>query len=277
MNENVKNILSEIEKYLSANPNIRFSQALFNLGINEFADKINPNEKENLLRDIYNDADNDIYQKLINKNIKLNQNEKVEMFDSAFIMQLRMNAGDLVFSKNLKLNSVLSKRQTFYNNNFKYTAKKIEQLIQLNSIFKEKEKAVYQSCKSIENNILANNKKSKSPYTDYEINIELAFYSDKIQNKYRKYELDYIYKDRFILIFRKEENKSIDEPDNNWIHFITPEEYINPTINLLNSKINLCRTFFCLLEYSYLSLEDILLIDNIWWDVNVSNQFNSKL
>ena len=57
-------ILNWIEDYLRENPEIRFAQALFNLGINQFADPISPETKEYLLRDIYNDSDEAIIKRM---------------------------------------------------------------------------------------------------------------------------------------------------------------------------------------------------------------------
>jgi hypothetical protein len=64
MKDNIKMILTMIEQYLVKNPSIRFTQALFNLGITEFADKKNPEAKGFLLRDIYNDTDDEVLKRL---------------------------------------------------------------------------------------------------------------------------------------------------------------------------------------------------------------------
>lgn len=64
MNENCKVILEKLTAYLEANPCLRFGQALTNLRINEFADKGNPEAKGFLLRDIYNDTDIKILQRI---------------------------------------------------------------------------------------------------------------------------------------------------------------------------------------------------------------------
>lgn len=58
-------ILIIIKNYLEKNPNDRFCQALFNLGITEFADKNNPEAKDYLLRDIYNDSDDKILERML--------------------------------------------------------------------------------------------------------------------------------------------------------------------------------------------------------------------
>jgi hypothetical protein len=58
-------IINRLSNYLKDNPDIRFGQALYNLSINEFADKTNPETKDFLLRDIYNDSDKKILNRMI--------------------------------------------------------------------------------------------------------------------------------------------------------------------------------------------------------------------
>lgn len=69
MNETQKAILSRIEEYLKENDGIRFTQALFNLGITEFADSKEPESKGYLLKDPYNDSDKRVLDR-INLNCK---------------------------------------------------------------------------------------------------------------------------------------------------------------------------------------------------------------
>ncbi len=59
MKDNEK-IMYLLGVYLNNNPSIRFTQALFNLGITEFADGKNPELKEYLLRNNYNDSDSNV-------------------------------------------------------------------------------------------------------------------------------------------------------------------------------------------------------------------------
>lgn len=54
-------ILKKIQDYLEENPSIRFGQALFNLGINEFD---TTNKRNPFLRDIYNDSDSAILNRI---------------------------------------------------------------------------------------------------------------------------------------------------------------------------------------------------------------------
>lgn len=62
-------ILEYIKKHYQEYPDQRFGQILFNLDISQFKNKENP-EKDNFrLRDIYNDNDSDIIER-INKRRK---------------------------------------------------------------------------------------------------------------------------------------------------------------------------------------------------------------
>ncbi|WP_316772326.1 hypothetical protein [Pedobacter frigiditerrae] len=61
-------ILEKLKIYLDQNPSQRFGQAIFNLGINEFK-----SNEEYQLRDIYNDNDSDIIERI---------EKRLELFNS---------------------------------------------------------------------------------------------------------------------------------------------------------------------------------------------------
>lgn len=64
MNAASKTILTLLEQYINDNPGMRFTQALHNLNINQFADQNNPENKDYLLRDNYNDKDDDVLARI---------------------------------------------------------------------------------------------------------------------------------------------------------------------------------------------------------------------
>ena len=69
-----KEILSLIGNYLKKHPELRFGQALSNLEVLEFAEKSFPPE-HNLLRDIYNDSDKVILERVKTAKGKLGQSD----------------------------------------------------------------------------------------------------------------------------------------------------------------------------------------------------------
>ncbi|XOV68683.1 MAG: hypothetical protein ACFHU9_05860 [Fluviicola sp.] len=57
-------ILNAIEEALTRDPELRFGQALFNLRINEFANRENPEEADYRMRDIHGDKDSEIIERI---------------------------------------------------------------------------------------------------------------------------------------------------------------------------------------------------------------------
>lgn len=57
-------IIELITSYLEKNPSQRFGQALFNLKINEFQNTVDPKHPNYILRDIYNDDDQEIANRI---------------------------------------------------------------------------------------------------------------------------------------------------------------------------------------------------------------------
>ena len=60
-------ILDLLEEYLEKNPSLRFGQALFNLGVNQFQETTDPRNPNYNLRDIQNDHDLDIIERIKNQ------------------------------------------------------------------------------------------------------------------------------------------------------------------------------------------------------------------
>ena len=60
-----------LESYLEKNPSQRFGQALFNLNINEFNETSEPRNASYTIRDIHNDNDLDIIERIKNQLIWL--------------------------------------------------------------------------------------------------------------------------------------------------------------------------------------------------------------
>jgi hypothetical protein len=57
-------IVETLREYLVKNPEIRFTQALYNLDINQFANKENPGTEKHQLRDPYNDSNKVVLERV---------------------------------------------------------------------------------------------------------------------------------------------------------------------------------------------------------------------
>lgn len=64
MKNETRQIWELLGAYLTENPEIRFTQALFNLDINRFADSINPHKKDYHFKDNYSELDPDVLERV---------------------------------------------------------------------------------------------------------------------------------------------------------------------------------------------------------------------
>lgn len=170
----------------------------------------------------------------------------------------------------------LGKRAHFLDKKFKFTPENLEKFKQLNTLFSDGEKRIYKACCKLERQLLKMQKFDANYSTDYEIEIELLFYSDAIRARYEKGDsLDYIYRSSIFLSFNKDENvkRSGNSGDKtNWNGFDKSfGKYIktNERFGLNNQT----RTFKSLVECSCLAYEDILQISCIQWDISVNYQY----
>lgn len=71
-----KEIINLISEYLANHYDQRFGQALFNLGVNGFVNKLNPEKENYKIRDIHGDSDKEILQRIKDKLNRLEENRK---------------------------------------------------------------------------------------------------------------------------------------------------------------------------------------------------------
>lgn len=71
-----KEILDLISDYLANHYDQRFGQALFNLGINGFVNKLNPEKENYKTRDIHGDSDKDILERIKNQLARFEEQRK---------------------------------------------------------------------------------------------------------------------------------------------------------------------------------------------------------
>lgn len=99
MNLAHEKILKLITDYLKEHPDQRFGQILFNMGINEFRQDKN---EEFLLRDIYNDSDDEIVKRIEN-NIEYIQYQNIiknKLLKNTFNLE-GMTVNERLFASNL--------------------------------------------------------------------------------------------------------------------------------------------------------------------------------
>ncbi|WP_271711506.1 hypothetical protein [Marinigracilibium pacificum] len=118
-------ILDAIEEALNKNPDLRFGQALFNLGINQFANPENPEQENYRIRDIHGDKDSDIIQRIMNQKKWLNLQIKI----MAAIEKLDTREfGGMTITERLVVTGLLDDFNNYKFTNKKYAAFILEKL-----------------------------------------------------------------------------------------------------------------------------------------------------
>ena len=202
-----------------------------------------------------------------NKEISMDWNAKRMLFN---LLQL---AGDYMNPMHKREEDYMDERRIKLNRKFNKNKKNISKLRKLNQVLKQKEELILKQCCSLEDEIYKVNN-TDTPYNDYNINIEIWFYSSSINSQFKSHQLDMIYLGENMLSFCKKEHESIDTKNGNWINF--SREFGDSIFwNQFNFK-DVTRTFYELTCNSNLALEDIVQIDAIWWTIKVDYQYNEK-
>jgi hypothetical protein len=101
MKKEHKIILDLIESYLEHRPDLRFGQALFNIGINEFQKTTDPRNPNYNLKDIHNDNDIEIIQRIERQLEWFDLQEKVNDGISKVVGLQGMTVNERLFATDL--------------------------------------------------------------------------------------------------------------------------------------------------------------------------------
>lgn len=71
----IDKILKILKEYSTKNPSQRFGQILFNLNITQFKSQESPEQENYEIRDIYNDCNDTILNRIIARREKMNNKE----------------------------------------------------------------------------------------------------------------------------------------------------------------------------------------------------------
>ena len=158
----------------------------------------------------------------------------------------------------------LYKRRNSMYKHFKFTKRNITRLNQINKMLREKERKAFQLARQYETTVLKQMNTNKF-ISDYEIDFEIALFSDK---KYKNIE-DMLgnpfYTDKYALHFFKKD--SIVQSDKE-----ETEKCRLSNHNDLGEKHplygqNHCALFHHLYDHTYLAWKDIIEVEEIWIEV----------
>lgn len=118
-------ILKAIEDILNRDPELRFGQALFNLGINQFANIKNPGESNYRLRDIHGDKDSLIIDRINNQNEWIELQSKINL---ALEKQEMKDINGMTVNERLIISGLMDSYDKYKNNNIDFARFILERL-----------------------------------------------------------------------------------------------------------------------------------------------------
>jgi len=158
----------------------------------------------------------------------------------------------------------LYKRRNAMDKKFKFTRRNMIRLNQINQMLRAKEKKAYQLASQYETTILKNMNTNKF-ISDYEIDFEIALFSDK---KYKNVE-DMVgnpfYTDKYALHFFKKDSLVQSEVEHCEKWRLSNHNYMGETHPLYGQKH--CSLFHHLYDHTYLAWQDIIEVEEIWIEV----------
>ena len=159
----------------------------------------------------------------------------------------------------------LKKSKAKYHKQAVLTKSKIAKLNLLNKLLSKMEIVLVKKCRQVENKIIKENKTSVFPATDYEIGVEISYYSKKIIKRFKEEEEGCLYTQKWSSIYQAHR---LDEPFKQHLY-----PYLFKGKEIVFES---CSTFRLLMN-SDLTIGEVLFIDNIWWDIEVRYQYKRSV
>ena len=161
--------------------------------------------------------------------------------------------------------SQLYKRRNAMDKKFKFTKRNLLRLKQINKMLRAKEQKAYQLARQYETTVLKDMNTNKF-ISDYEIDFEIALFSDK---KYKNVE-DMVgnpfYTDKYALHIFKKDSQTPKEAGEyeKWL-FESNHNDMGEKQPLYGQKH--CALFHHLYDHTYLAWQDIIEVEEIWIEV----------
>ncbi|MDG5800784.1 hypothetical protein QA597_10475 [Marinilabiliaceae bacterium ANBcel2] len=172
-----------------------------------------------------------------------------------------------------KLKTSLKQRKSRLNNKFKFTEKRIKQLEAFNEWLTEKEKDAVQQARELEK--MANEQLNRSSFTkDYEIEILVELFAPEKYDRFAELEGNPFYSFIPHLLYQK--HQIDDDEHTDWVLDRNHNEFQHHKKHPLRNQHHCCL-FHELYDHTPLAWQDILDIEEMWIEVNLTSQFMGKV
>lgn len=197
----------------------------------------------------------------------------MKKYDKMFIKQARLGYANLLHRHHNKSpDFVLRERKHLMDRDFVFTEVAIKQLSELNSLLAEKGEAAYEHAEILEKEIVSLMQKSDSFIMDYEIEFDISFFAENKYSHIPDLEGNPFFECKPIMYPKLIDREKRGESDNHkdWLFKTDHRETFYEGHPL--SGFSHCYLFHDLIDHSILSYQDLLDIEDIWIDVELTIQ-----
>ena len=197
----------------------------------------------------------------------------MKKYDKLFLKQARLGYSNLLHRYHDKSpDFVLRERKHLMNRDFIFTEEAIKQLSDLNSLLAEKGEAAYEHAEMLEREIVSLMKKPDPFIMDYEIEFEISFFAEKKYSHIPDLEGNPFFECKPIMYHKLIDREMRGESENNkdWLFKTDHRETFREGHPL--SCFSHCYLFHDLIDHTILSYQDLLDIEDIWIDVELTIQ-----
>lgn len=197
----------------------------------------------------------------------------MKKYDKLFLKQARMGYANLLHRHHDKSpDFVLRERKHLMDGDFVFSDESIKRLSDLNSLLTEKGEAAYEHAEMLEKEIVSLMKKPDPFIMDYEIEFDISFFAENKYSHIPDLEGNPFFECKPImyqkLIDREKRGES--EKHKDWLFKTDFRESFHEGHPL--SGFSHCYLFHDLIDHSILSYQDLLDIEDIWIDVELTIQ-----
>jgi hypothetical protein len=163
-------------------------------------------------------------------------------------------------------NEGLRDRQQLLNKDFVFSDVNVKRLSDINSILAEKSEAAYKQAEKLENVVLKSMENPDTFISDYEIEFKLNFFSEKKYSNIPDLQGNPFFENEPIWFHKANTGKESERNEHKvWLFKTNHTEVIHEGHPLNNFRH--CYLFHDLIYHTILSYQDILDIEDVWFEV----------
>jgi hypothetical protein len=188
-------------------------------------------------------------------------------YDKLFLMQARMGYSNFFIRYHRKSQYLdLRERKHLLDKDFIFSEENIKRLSDINTLLAEKSETAYQQAEKLENDVLNLIQNNDSFTSDYEIEFKVSLFSERKYSNIPDLQGNPFFQWEPIWFSKTNEGKESEKNEHkDWLFKTDHTEFFYEGFPLNNFRH--CYLFHDLIDHTILSYQDIVDIEDVWFEV----------